>query len=236
MTDYYSRQVEDRQKYVGRTKSHHMTILQDDGVYRHIRMANPKNSSYAFNVTTIPGYLIFTGDTGSYVFSRLYDMFEFHRIKWDWETPSIDYRYWSEKCEASAKHGGTKEFDEDAFKQAAIREFWNHDWPDHKTRRYEWTLYIRDIISANHQSGDESIRAMIDYSYHRYSVSEWGNSKSEDVNPFHDFYEYGRFEKPSFRLKWACWAIAHTIRDYDRGGDKITRQNAADKLVLKVVA
>lgn len=236
MNSYNARQAKDRQQYLDWTKNHRMTILQDAGMYRHIHMANPKGSNYSFSVTTIPGYLIFTGDMGSYVFSRLRDMFEFHRIKWDRETPTIDYRYWAEKCEASAKHGGTKEFDESAFKQAAIREFWNHDWPDHKTRRDEWALYIRDIISAGHHDGGEAIRAMMDYRYHRHSTYDWGDSKSEDVNPFYDFYEHGEFSKPSFRLKWACWAIAHTIRDYDLGGDKFTRQNTADKLVLKVAA
>lgn len=229
---YAEKQAHDRARFLRDTRGHRMTIIQDDGLHRHIQCWKPGTGDYHFNITTFPGYLVFTGDVGSYVFSRLRDMFEFHRINWDQGTPKIDYRYWAQKCTATARDGGTKEFNEAHFKEAAIREFWNHDWPDHKTRRDQWTCHIRDIISDDHQNSGEATRAMMDYRYHRYSEYDWGGSKTEDVNPFHDFYEHGPFTQPSFSLKWACWAIAHTIRDYDLGGDKFARQMKADKIVL----
>lgn|GEM_PF-5173668 len=196
-------------------------------------MAAPGCSAYHFNVTTFPGYLVFTGDMGAFTFSRTRDMFQFHRISWDRDIPIIDYRYWAEKADAVDKHSGISAFNEAHFKEAALREFWNHDWSDKKTRRDEWTLYIRDIIEAGHQSSAEATQAMMDYEYTRWSEYDWGGTKSENIRPFDDFYENGPFTKPSFRLKWACWAIAETIRAYDLGGDRFSRQRAHDQSILR---
>lgn len=226
---YAEKQAQDRARFQRATRNHRMTVLQDDGVFRHIRCAQPGSQAYAFNITTFPGYLAFTGDMGSYVFSRLRDMFEFHRINWDHGAPCIDYRYWAQKCEAVDRHSGTDEFNEDHFKEAALRSFWNHAWPDPETRRHEWTLEIRDIIDAEHQDSGEAIRAMMEYGYETYDALR---DRHKTIRPFDDFYECGPFTQPSFSLKWACWAIASTIRDYDLGGDRHTRQAAHDKLVL----
>ena len=56
---------------------------------------------------------------------------------------------------------------------------------------------------------------------------------SKQVSPFQDFYDFGPFTRPSFRLRWACWAIAETIRAYDLGGDRFTRQDKHDAQVLE---
>lgn len=213
-----------------------MTILHDHGVYRNIRVQAPNTYNMHFNINTIPGYLIYTGDMGSFVFSRMHDMFEFHRINWESDIPIIDYRYWAEKAQAVDKNGGLDDFDDDAFKECALRAFWNHEWPDNETRRRNWYSEIRQIISSHYVSSGEATRAIMDFSYRRTKNHEVGSVswiENDAVQPFNDFYEYGPFTKPSLRLRWACWAIAHTIRDYDLGGDKFKRQEAADKLILE---
>lgn len=58
---------------------HEMTILHDAGEFRHIQFKKPGSSSFSFTITTFPGYLVMTGDIGSWVFTRLRDMFEFFR-------------------------------------------------------------------------------------------------------------------------------------------------------------
>ena len=50
--------------------------------------------------------------------------------------------------------------------------------------------------------------------------------------PFLECYCEGPFERPSANFKWVCWAIAHTIKNYDLGGDKFARQKAHDLAVL----
>lgn len=44
------------------------------GVFRHWRCAKPGDRNYAFNVTTIPGRLILTGDLGCLILERTEDM------------------------------------------------------------------------------------------------------------------------------------------------------------------
>lgn len=75
-------------------KNHVLTVNLDSGVYRDISIGKPCSSDMHYNITTRPGYLIFTGDMGCYVFNRLPDMFDFFRCE------RINPRYWSEKVQA----------------------------------------------------------------------------------------------------------------------------------------
>lgn len=77
------------------SRAHEMTILHDDGLYRHLRFRSPDVSAYWFELTTVPGALVFRGDGDSYVFARTEDMFGFFRdSSWKGE---INPTYWSEK-------------------------------------------------------------------------------------------------------------------------------------------
>lgn len=90
-------------RFVGDTADHAMTVLHDDGLYRHLRfrsqvwrppLLKPQTSSmYWFDLITVPGTLIFQGDGTSFVFSRIDDMFEFFRGP----VGRINPQYWAEK-------------------------------------------------------------------------------------------------------------------------------------------
>ena len=84
MNDY----SEIRERMLSATADHKLTILHNDGLYRHIRFKNPKSIFYWFDLITWPGVLVFKGDMGCYVFSRLDDMFEF------FTGPTINPGYW----------------------------------------------------------------------------------------------------------------------------------------------
>lgn len=236
---YSGKQQADRQQYLDWTKDHRMTILQDDGVYRLIRMSKPQSSAYRFNITTFPGYLVFTGDMGSYVFSRVYDMFEFHRIDWNSGTPTIDYRYWAQKCEAQDRNSGLNEFCEATFRDAAVRAFREYEFPSTVDRMEAWRDFRQWVVEIGHCSSEEATRAGMEWSYTDPGTTtlltngDLACLVSHQVQPFHDFYDYGPFTRPSFRLRWACWAIAETIRAYDLGGDRFTRQASHDAKVLE---
>lgn len=75
------------------TADHTMTVLHDDGVYRHLRFQNPEGSAYWFELVTWPGALTIHGDMGTYTFARLTDMFEFFRTDHHGINPS----YWGQK-------------------------------------------------------------------------------------------------------------------------------------------
>ena len=97
---------------------HEMTVLHDDGLYRHLRFARPKPASfmYWFDLITWPGSLTIRGDIGeSYTFSRLPDMFEFFRGK------DINPHYWSEKLDGG--RDSAKEYSEEKFRQLVVEYF-----------------------------------------------------------------------------------------------------------------
>jgi DNA adenine methylase len=82
-------------RFACETAEHEMTILHDDGLYRHVRFANPRHSCYWFDLITVPGALIFQGDGDSFVFRCVEDMYAFFRASAWQGTPNIGY--WAEK-------------------------------------------------------------------------------------------------------------------------------------------
>lgn len=106
--------MSDREKrvaaqFAGNTAEHELTILHDDGVYRHIRMAKPDTGIYRYDLITWPGHLAISGDLDSYVFARIDDMFAFFRGQ------AVNPQYWGEKVKDDPKR--TESYSEDMFKQ-----------------------------------------------------------------------------------------------------------------------
>jgi hypothetical protein len=90
MSDY----PEIAERFARDTRWHKMTILHDDGLYRHLRCQSRKHGMYWFDIVTWPGSLAIRGDlNAAYVFSRTSDMFGLFRIR----TDGINPGYWSEK-------------------------------------------------------------------------------------------------------------------------------------------
>jgi hypothetical protein len=95
------------------TADHQMTVLHDDGLYRHLRFSNPDRSGYWFEIVTWPGSLAVRGDVGGgYVFSRTPDMLGFFRRNGNID--GINPDYWSEKLPAGSR--SVREYSEDALK------------------------------------------------------------------------------------------------------------------------
>jgi hypothetical protein len=102
-----TRQVQAREgiaaRFARETTNHEMTVLHDDGLYRHLRfraswwqppLARKQTSSmYWFDLITAPGMLLFQGDGESFQFRRIEDMFEFFRGP----AGRINPGYWAEK-------------------------------------------------------------------------------------------------------------------------------------------
>jgi len=114
------------------TAKHEMTVLHDDGLYRHLRFTpvvtdektgkRSRSSSYWFDLITWPGCLAVNGDCGSFMFSRIEDMFEFFRGS------RINPQYWAGKVCGETT---TKSYGEDLFRQQVADEVKEaeKDWP-----------------------------------------------------------------------------------------------------------
>jgi len=97
------------------TVQHQLTVLHDDGLYRHFRFMDPESSHHWFDLITWPGSLAIKGDMGSYTFSRTQDMLDFfRRSAWD-GGPNL--QYWEEKLDAADARSGVREYSEELLRQ-----------------------------------------------------------------------------------------------------------------------
>jgi hypothetical protein len=103
-------------KFADNTSDHEMTIVRDDGLYRHLRFKAPRTSIYYFDLVTWPGYLAVVGDAGDWVFARASDMFEFFVPEGREGKTEINPRYWSEKLVAP-KSDAAETYSYEAFCQ-----------------------------------------------------------------------------------------------------------------------
>lgn len=126
------------ERFLEDIKSHEMTVVRSDGADRFIRFKRPGSGTYHFDILTWPGKLIITSDMGTWVFSRLEDMFELFRMdKKDFEyqkekTLQINPDYWAEKLCMGTHDCGTsaREWDQKVFKEKVMVLFNEHDFGD----------------------------------------------------------------------------------------------------------
>lgn len=98
-------------RFADDTQHHRMTVMLDQGLYRHLRFVRPGRSEYWFTLTAYPGALVVDGDMGTWVFRRLPDMFEFFRT----DSGRINPGYWAEKLTAMPE-GGYAEYSQPLVK------------------------------------------------------------------------------------------------------------------------
>lgn len=180
---------------------HEIKVLRDDGVYRHVRFSRPDSGCMHFDLVTYPGFLVYSGDMGCFVFERLPDMFEFFRN--DEAKPlRINLGYWSEKCQA-ADRDGIEEFSRERFKEK-INE-WVTEHCEGEAREYRKALkeeVDEEILRHVEDEGeDELMRRAYDFRF-------------RDNDVFADFYET-RCTVYTQRFTWCCYALAWGIRKYD---------------------
>ena len=104
VTDQFTRDVAE----------HQLTVIRDDDLYRHLRLARPGTGINHFDIVTWPGHLSLGGDRDGFVFARIPDMFEFFRAKSGWNTNSINPQYWAEKLTVQVP---VKTYDVNIFRQ-----------------------------------------------------------------------------------------------------------------------
>lgn len=192
---------------------HTMTIHRDDGVDRHIKFrAADGDSCYWFEILTWPGALLIRGDCGTYVFSRLTDMFEFFREKCkDPAKLYINPGYWCEKLQAvdcnGYGRGKAQEFSGDRFAEHVKRDFESYFESRHvdAERKAEIWQEIQDYV--------------LDYVGDGYELGPAGtllreHEPSEFRGMFEDVWEW-RCDEYTHHFIWNLYAIAWAIRQYD---------------------
>lgn len=191
------------EEFVKQIADHRMTVLRDDGLYRHLKFARPGTSNMHFYLTTWPGTLAFTGDMGTFVFKRLEDMFTFFRCPDDWPLYSISCGYWAEKCVAADRDGGYKEYSEDACRDSLaelIGEYVEDMEPDEAEALRD--RFDREVLSCLCDGGIE----------HAYGLALEFEHRGRPVFELSDGLSCHTY---THHFVWCCLALRWAIAQYD---------------------
>lgn len=201
------------------TANHVLTVLHDDGVYRHLRFGTPGGSSvYCFHLITYPGGLLYRGDMGDFVFERTHDMLKFFRRPDNEKRYRIDLRYWAEKVTASER-GGTREHDPDGFAaeiRRLRREWVRENWHDttREQRRDLWES-IDDQVLCYADDEHRGPVAAYDFSW-RTGYDRDCKRKPGPSCRFEDLFDSDHaFKRYTRSFMWCCFALVWAIGVYD---------------------
>jgi hypothetical protein len=213
MTDY----SESAARFARDTRGHEMTVLHDDGLYRHIRFSNnPRGyGEYWFDLITWPGSLTIRGDYGdAYTFSREPDMFPFFRSS----RYGINPHYWAQKLDRGTN--SVKTYSEDLFRQLVVEHF--VDSVQYSDAPRGLGKAIRAEILNQDLTDEREARDLLEsFEYEGFE--------------FHDVWEWS-FGDWDRSFLWACHAIVWGIARYDRVRNYGLQQLAVGDLVASAVA
>jgi hypothetical protein len=206
------------------TTDHQMTVLHDDGLYRHLRFKKSGTGMYWFDIVTWPGALTINGDMGTYTFSRDSDMFEFFRAG---SRYGINPDYWAEKirCGQSASRDHVKEYSEDAFREHvahhldAVFDGYLDDLADNDGRELwpgladELTDRLVENDDTYYEDGARQALADFEYTVTGHGGVQTGRS-GRRIFTFDDTWEWD-LRDYAYPYLWCCHAILWGIRQYD---------------------
>lgn len=197
------------------TARHGMTVLHDDGLYRHLRFTQPRPASWAywFDLVTWPGCLTIRGDIGgTYTFSRLPDMFEFFRGR----VGRINAHYWSEKLAGGRE--SAKEYSEERFRRV-VSEQVGHAVQGGDAPRGLGRAVREEIFGSEFLAVEEEARSVLEsFEYKGFR--------------FKDTWELD-FRDFEWTFLWACHAIVWGIARWDKAGRDGLLGLAAAKAVTR---
>lgn len=194
------------------TANHTMTVLHDDGLYRHLRYTNPEHSwNHWFDLITVPGGLIFQGDGDTFAFRRLEDMFTFFRGGGYDRKPNLSY--WAEKLTCRSE---IMRYDQELLtehvKQALEDKYGDEPQPDG----------LEDAIQSDvidEFCGDESIdrKVVDDFRWYAESADRYAFPLKAPDFEFSETWEW-TCRDYHWWFVWACHAIVWGIAQYDANG------------------
>lgn len=107
-------------RFASEISNHTMTVLHEDGLYRHLVFADPKGGFYRFDLVTWPHNLMLRGDGFAvYPTEDMFDLFKGSSHN------SINPGYWQEKV--TAGRGDVKSWSEDLFRTWLVEEAAAHE-------------------------------------------------------------------------------------------------------------
>jgi hypothetical protein len=190
----YDQLGQTRQQFRRDTAEHELTIVRDDGLYRHLRLSRPDSYFYGFDLVTWPGYLAYVGDMGDFVFSRERDMFEF----FEKAEGCPDPRYLAEKIQGPGGDNRVRNYSVDLLRDN-LRE-WVYSVTEGGGRRELWEAVVEDILDREEAHEIKAAMFLVRDFHH-------GDLWIEGYEEW-DLRVYDQ------HFLWACWAILWGIEQY----------------------
>lgn len=185
------------EQFLKDVSQHTMTVLLDQGVYRHISFSRCDSRVYKFDLITWPGYLCICGDMGEYVFARNRDMFVFFRNE------LINPGYYGEKLQAVDKRCGFEEHDPDSFRESIMDKVNTYIFES----KYEKKSVIAEI--------ENDVLCYIDDEYKVRDEAAMFSSTACPRFELEDIFDI-RAKKYTYQYIWCLRAILWGIGNYDR--------------------
>jgi len=183
------------EKFLNTVRNHKLTIVYDNNENRHLRFFRPESSDSWFELITWKGCLCINGDYGTYVFSRVDDMFGFFRR----DELSVNAGYWSEKLLAADKQAGYAKYSQDVF-DAEIKEYFDNHFEGSDEDREECWEQIKDgVLGA--KNGHDAHELAYEFKYYDFE--------------FIDFWEHN-VEEYTYYYTWCLHAIVWGVMEYDK--------------------
>jgi len=207
MQDYFN---EIKENFIKDVEEHKLKIIKDDGVYRHLLFKNQKRGAYWTEIITSPNLLTINGDMGTYVFSRLNDMFEFFRN----DELKINYHYWTEKLKVNRE--SYKYFDIELYKENIIKyiEEYFEESIDNVDKEF-YNDYLKNIIEAEDEI--DAMNKIREFYIYSEDVILKKLPDSYKYFNFDDFKEdWGNCYRPDYRYVWNLFCIVKIIQEYEK--------------------
>lgn len=186
--------------------SHAMTVLSDNGLYRHLKFRQSERSwNMWFEVVTWPGSLAIHGDMGSWSFSRVEDMFTFFRS----DKLQINASYWGEKITSESRFGGpSKRFHPETFKANVLSSLDGYGLVESQQIEIAKALE-EEVFCEEHEA--YARRALSDFKHDDFEFSDSWEIKGDGC---------------TYHYLWCLHAIVWAIQQYDAGRlTEIDREN-----------
>lgn len=195
--------------------NHSMTVLLDNGVYRHLSFSNNGSFNQKFDIVTYPGFLVYSGDMGCFVFSRVNDMFSFFRNDKDRKELQINPSYWGEKLQSVDRdgyHPGYKEYSPEKFKELVEEKV--KEW----IKEYKITGDVLDELYATVKEEVLNYSDDGEYTAHESLREYCFHFDDKHELEFSDTWEWD-LKDYTYRYLWCLYALVWGIQKYDALGE-----------------
>lgn len=184
-------------RFARETGNHEMTVLHEDGLYRHLVFADPTGGFYRFDLITWPHNVFVRGDGFSFGFSTYPTVDTFDMFRGSSHDGGINPGYWQEKVTA----GKVKDWSEEKFRT------WLVDEAAAAESRYPGAV---EAVGAQILHSDEHNTEYRGTAEYAVASFDHGDFRLRLPDPWEE-----SFEDYSWEFLFACHAVVWGIAQYD---------------------